>query len=162
MSVRSEKRRSHRHREGETVLGVHLALALASLALPLLELVLRLGTLRTIDVIGVERLVLLLLRLRQLLPLLPLLRRKVLPLLTDLFAEIRLALLLYRCRDLLRLLSILTAFASEQDERVLWPLDVVLVAPLRPPFPDIAHGRSTPSMRGQRGWSRRCGEEGDG
>ena len=151
--VARERARAGRRRDGEEErealrVGVVLRRG-ARLALELVLLVLR--TLRAVDVVGVHRLVLLLLLLREVLPVLPLLRGEALPLLGDGLGEVRLALLLDRAGRavvlLLRGLTLLALLPSEENERILWPLDVVVVALLRPPLPDVARGRSTPAMR---------------
>jgi len=77
---------------------------------------LALAALRAVDVVGVQRLVLLLLLLRALLPDLLLLRGEALPLLADRLAEVRLALLLRgRVRVVGRGLALLAA-VEEGDE----------------------------------------------
>ena len=156
MSVRREivareaargRGRRHGEQEGEALrVGVLAAVAI----LPLLRLLV-LGPLGAVDVVGVHRLVLLLLLLRQILPILPLLGRQALPLLGDRLREVRLALLLDRAGRtvvlLLRGLALLALLPSEENERILWPLDVVVIALLWPPLPDVAHSRSTSAMR---------------
>lgn len=119
-----------------------LLLALLHQLLVLRLAILVLGSLRAINVVGVQLLVLCLLVLRQILPILALLCRQTLPLLADRLGQICLPLLLrwpLRCGSclLLRLLAILAALASEKDKSVLWTLDVVLVALLRPAFDDV-------------------------
>ena len=150
------RRRGYRHEEGETLsVGVLAAVA----ALPLLRLLV-LVPLGAVDVVGVHRFVLLLLLLREVLPVLPLLRWQTLPLLGDRLREVRLALLLDRAGRtvvlLLRRLALLALLPPEENERILWSLDVVVIALLGPPLPGVAHGRSTPAMRrGLRGWRGR-------
>ena len=141
------------HEEGEA-LSVDVLATVA--ALPLLRLLV-LVPLGAVDVVGVHSFVLLLLLLCEVIPVLLLLRGKALPLLGDRLREVRLALLLDRPGRsvllLLRCLALLALLPSEENESILWPLDVVVVALLRPPLPDVACGRSTPAMRrGLRGW----------
>jgi hypothetical protein len=47
----------------------------------------------------------------------------------------------------LRQITILTALAAEEDERILWPLDVILVTLLWSTFADIGDSGTPPTMR---------------
>lgn len=107
----------------------------------LLGLGLVLGTLRSVNVVGIHLLMLLLLLLRHVLPILPFLRGQALPLLTDRFREVRLTLLFHGgvCGTLL-LLAILAALAAEQDKRILWSLDIILIS-LSGPTLDVGRRR---------------------
>jgi len=120
-----------------------------ALALAIGSSFLALDSLRTVNVVGVHRLVLFLLFLCEVFPVLTLVSWKALPLLTDRFGQISLALLLRWLRghialayisSALRQIAILTAFAAEEDERVLGPLDVILVTLLRTAFADVGDG----------------------
>ena len=84
---------------------------------------------------------LLLLLLRHMLPILPFLRGQALPLLADRFREVRLTLLFHgRVSGALLLLAILAALAAEQDERILWSLDIILISLPGPTF-DVGRRR---------------------
>jgi hypothetical protein len=94
-----------------------------------------LRTLRAVDVIGVAELMLTLLLFGEVLPIGTLLSGKRAPLVADEFRQIRLALLLYGCAslnggclDFLCVCVVLDALATEENEGVLWALDVVLIA----------------------------------
>jgi hypothetical protein len=85
---------------------------------------------------------LLLLFLSEFLPVLAFLGCKTLPLLADRLGEISLSLLLGDTVGSfhLRLLAILAALAAEQDERILWSLDIILISLPRPTF-DVGRRR---------------------
>lgn len=111
--------------------------------------ILVLGSLGSIDVVGVHLFVLLLLLLRKLLPILTLLRAQALPLLADSLGKIGLALFLGRTiRNAIFLLTIFAALATEQNERILRSLDVVLIALLWPALDVTTGGRLSTFMRG--------------
>ena len=95
----------------------------------LLGLGLVLGTLRSVNVVGIHLLMLLFLLLRHMLPILPFLRGQALPLLANRFREVRLTLLFDGgVGGALLLLAILAALAAEQDESILWSLDIILIS----------------------------------
>ena len=58
----------------------------------------------------------------------------------------------------LRLITVLTAFAAEEDERVLWPLDVILITLLWSTFTDIGDCGTPSTMRARGGGRAVCGE----
>ena len=116
-----------------------------------------------VNIIWIQRLVLFLLLLRHILPERTLLGRQTLPLLAYLFRQISLALpfnrsghgLVHRrCRLVHSLLAVLAALASEEDERILGSLNVILVALLRSSLV-ITGYRSTTPIRCLRGRGRR-------
>jgi len=61
----------------------------------------------------------------------------------------------------LRQITILTAFAAEEDERILRPLDVILIPLLWSTFADIGDCGTPATMRAGGGRDV-CGETGDG
>lgn len=127
------------------VLIIFVDVAAATLRLPALRpAILVLGSLGSVDVVGVQLLVLLLLLLRQLFPVLPLLSGQALPLLADGLGEISLTLLLgrhVRRRFLLSRLAVFATLAAEKDESILGSLDVVLVSLLWPTLDVATRGR---------------------
>ena len=143
--------------EGDGVLRVGLVVELAALAfLSLLVL----GSLRTIDVVWVHLLVLLLLFLCEPLPVETFFGGQGFPLLADGFGQVCLALLLSwaihrRSSVVLSELTFFAASPSEEDERVLGALDVVLVALPGSALDVAAHGRLA-SLVGRGDGERRC------
>ena len=103
--------------------------------------ILVLGSLGTINIVGVQLLVFLFLIFGHLLPELTFLCRQTLPLLADCLGKISLPLLL--CRSIRRcnifsLLAIFTTLPSEEDESIFWTLDVVFVSFFRPSLNEVA------------------------